>query len=106
MRRIARARDRGFALPVRIFGAVKTAHRFGLTWGGDPNPINFLRQKDGALRGIDFSYKRATWKLRGKDFLRLEQVHGVSFADAGFRERALKAVTRFFCRIERNGNYR
>lgn len=87
-----------------VLDAVKTAHRFGLTWGGDPNPLNFLRQSDGALRGIDFSYKRATWKRRGKDLLRLERC-GVSLGNAGFRTRFLKLMTRIFCVVERNATF-
>lgn len=47
--------------------AVRRAHGFGICWGGDPNPGNFLEDARGRLRGVDIAFPRATWRERGKD---------------------------------------
>lgn len=64
-----------------ILRIVRRTHRYGICWGGDPNETNFMLQKDGALRGIDFCFKNATWRERGKD-LRLLSRSGIPLADA------------------------
>lgn len=62
-----------------ILRIVRQTHRYDICWGGDPNETNFMVQKDGTLRGIDFCFKNATWRERGKD-LRLLSRSGIPLA--------------------------
>lgn len=52
---------------------IRECHRFGLSWGGDPHPGNFLVDKAGNLRGIDFSFKKASRRAKKRDWRRLWQ---------------------------------
>lgn len=54
-----------------IVAKVKECHRFGLSWGGDPHPGNFLIDDAGNLRGIDFSFKSASGRAKIRDCRRL-----------------------------------
>ena len=47
---------------------MERAHRHGLTWGGDPNPENFMLDESGCVRGIDFAFRKASWRARGRDW--------------------------------------
>ncbi|MGN0861120.1 MAG: lipopolysaccharide core heptose(II) kinase RfaY [Candidatus Spyradosoma sp.] len=47
---------------------MESAHRHGLTWGGDPNPENFMLDENGVVRGIDFAFRKASWRSCGRDW--------------------------------------
>lgn len=49
-----------------VLDHVLKAHKFGITWKGDPNPSNMMIDNDGQLRGIDLLPKR-TFIDYGKD---------------------------------------
>lgn len=50
-----------------IAAAVRRAHSFGICWSGDPNGGNIVADGNGALRGLDLSFKPALWRERAKD---------------------------------------
>ncbi len=47
---------------------MESAHRHGLTWGGDPNPENFMLDENDVVRGIDFAFRKASWRSCGRDW--------------------------------------
>lgn len=54
-----------------VIAKVVESHRMGLSWGGDPHPGNFLIDEAGNLRGIDFSFKKASERAKKRDRERL-----------------------------------